>query len=52
MTQLRERLFIGGLADAEELLEGNPHRITTVVSLSGVPAATKRRDINYVHLPI
>jgi protein-tyrosine phosphatase len=51
-SQVWERLFIGGLADAEELAEGNPHRITTVVSLSEIPVESKRRDINYLHLPI
>ena|ERR1035441_2106271 len=52
MTQIWERLFIGSLADAEELAAGNPHRITTVVSLSEVAVRTRREDMNYVHLPI
>jgi hypothetical protein len=29
MTQIWERLFIGGLADAEGLVEANPHGINT-----------------------
>jgi len=52
MTQIWERLFIGGIADAEELAAGNPSGITTVVSLSEIPVESKRRDINYLHLPI
>ena len=51
-TQVWERLYIGGLADAEELAAGNPHRITTVVSLSEIPVESKRRGINYLHFPI
>ena len=43
---------MGGLADAEELAEGNPNGITTVVSLSEIPVEHKRRGINYLHLPI
>ena len=52
MTQIWERLFIGSLADAEELAAGSPHRITTVVSLSEIPVEAKHRGINYLHLPI
>ena len=51
-TQVWERLYIGGIADAEELAAGNPYRITTVVSLSEIPVETKRRDINYLHLAV
>jgi protein-tyrosine phosphatase len=51
MTQVWERLFIGGIADAEELAEGNPHRISTVVSLSEVAVRTRRENVKYVHLP-
>jgi protein-tyrosine phosphatase len=52
VTQVWERLFIGGLSDAEELAAGNPHRITTVVSLSEIPVKTKRASINYLHFAI
>ena len=51
-TQVWERLYIGGIADAEELAAGNPYRITTVVSLSETRVESKRREINYLHLPI
>jgi protein-tyrosine phosphatase len=52
MTQVWERLFVGCLTDAEELADDNPRDITTVISLSEIPVETKRRGINYVHLPI
>lgn len=52
MTQIWERLFIGGLADAEELAAGNPHGITTVISLSEIPVEGKCATINYLHFPI
>ena len=52
MTQVWERLFLGSLADAEELAAGNPRGITTVVSLSEIPVERKRRGISYLHLPI
>jgi len=52
VTQVWERLFIGGLSDAEELAAGNPHRITTVVSLSEIPVEAKRASINYLHFAI
>lgn len=51
-TQVWERLWVGGLADAEGLAGGNPHRITTVVSLFEIPIQTPRASINYLHLPI
>ena len=43
MTKIWERLFIGGLADAEELATGNPFIITTVISLCELPVENKRR---------
>jgi protein-tyrosine phosphatase len=43
---------VGGLSDAEELAEGNPHRITTVVLLSEIPVESKLGGITYLHLPI
>jgi protein-tyrosine phosphatase len=52
MTQVWERLFLGSLADAEELADDNPDGITTVISLSEVAVRTRREDVNYVHLPI
>src|ERR1017187_890234 len=52
MTQVWERLFIGGIADAEQLADANPSGITTVVSLSEIPVEEKRKGVNYLHLPI
>ncbi len=52
MTQIWERLYIGGIADAESLAVGNPERITTVVSVSEIPVEAKRASINYLHFPI
>jgi hypothetical protein len=52
MTQVWERLFIGGIADAEELAAGNPSGITTVISLSEIPVESKRRGICYFHLAV
>ena len=33
MTQIWERLYIGGFTDAERLARGNPNNIDTVISL-------------------
>ena len=52
MTRIWERLYLGSLADAEELADGNPHRISTVVSLSERPVEARRASINYLHFPI
>ena len=52
MTQIWERLHIGGIDDGEELAAGNPSGITTVISLCELPVETKSRGINYLHLPI
>ncbi len=52
MTQVWERLYVGGLADAEELGDDNPCGINTVISLSEIPVEHKRKGVNYLHLPI
>ena len=52
MTQIWERLYIGSLADAEELAEGNLDGITTVISLSEGAVAFRREGVNYLHLSI
>lgn len=51
MTRIWERLYIGGIADAEELADDNPHAITTVITLCTLAVQAKRWDINYLHLP-
>jgi protein-tyrosine phosphatase len=52
MTRIWERLYIGSTSDAEELAEGNPHRIATVISLSEIPVASRHEGVNYLHLSI
>jgi protein-tyrosine phosphatase len=52
MTRIWERLWIGGIDNAEELADENPHGIMTVISLSILPVHTRRWDISYMHLPI
>jgi protein-tyrosine phosphatase len=52
MTQIWERLWVGGLTDAERLARGNPNEIDTVISLCSECVSTKRRGVNYVHIPI
>jgi atypical dual specificity phosphatase len=49
MTRIWERLYIGSTSDAEELAEGNPHRIATVISLSEGAVAFRREGVNYLH---
>ena len=34
-TQVRERLFVGGIEDAEALAESNPFEIANVITLPG-----------------
>jgi protein-tyrosine phosphatase len=52
MTQIWERLWVGGLTDAERLVKGNPNGIDTVISLSELAVRSKRDDVTYVHIPI
>ena len=52
MTRVWQRLFIGGIADAEQLALDNPEHITTVVSLSEIPVEERRASITYLHFPI
>jgi protein-tyrosine phosphatase len=52
MTRIWERLWVGGLTDAQRLAKGIPNHIDTVISLCEAGAASKRRGMNYLHLPI
>ena len=52
MTQIWERLWVGGLQDAVRLAKGNPNHIDTVISLCEQCITAKRQGVNYVHLPI
>jgi protein-tyrosine phosphatase len=52
ITQVWERLFLGGRDDAEHLVRLNPFGITTVVSLCEEKVLRRNPSINYVHIPI
>ena len=52
MTRIWERLFIGGLTDAQRLAKENPYGITTVISLTESRIGSKRRGVNYLGFPI
>ena len=52
MTRIWERLWVGGLTDAERLSRKNPNRIATVISLCEQGVESKEADVRYVHLPI
>jgi protein-tyrosine phosphatase len=52
MTQVWERLFIGGHDDAQRLSQFNPKGITTVISLFEISVVRRNTEINYLHLPI
>ena len=52
MTQLWERLYLGGLLDAEHLFRANPYGITTVISLCESEVLRRSPGVNYLHFPI
>jgi len=54
MTQVWERLFLGGLNDAKRLAKAkaNPNLVDTVISLCEGCVTSKRPGANYVHIPI
>ena len=52
MTQVWERLFLGGLEDAERIAKSNPDRITTVLTLCPEKVGARTRKVNYLHFPI
>ena len=49
MTKIWERLYLGSLKDAEQLVRSNPQRITTVVSLCREQAVHRAPKITYIH---
>jgi len=51
-TQVWERLFIGGIGDAEALAESNPFGITTVVTLCEEEVQKRAAGVNYLHIPL
>ena len=52
VTQVWERVFVGGIGDAEALAESNPLEITTVVTLCREKVQKGTPDINYIHFPL
>jgi hypothetical protein len=51
-TQIWERLWVGGIFDAEALADSNPQRITTVITLSPESVAEEACGVNQLYLPI
>lgn len=51
-TQLWERLFIGGIGDAEALADSNPLGITTVATLCRETVRKLAPHVNYLHFPV
>ena len=51
-TQVWDRLFIGGIGDAEALAESNPLEITTVVTLCRETVRKLAAGVNYLHFPV
>src|ERR1019366_4380578 len=52
MTQVWERLFIGGMGDAEALAESNPLGIATVITVCREAGRAKAEGVNYLHYPV
>lgn len=52
MTQVWERLYLGGRNDAEWLYKSNPSGTTTVVSVCEEEILRCSPSINYLHMPI
>ena len=52
VTQVWERLFLGGRDDAEHLVRSNSFVVTTVVSLCEEKVLRRNPSVNYVHVPI
>ena len=52
MTQVWNRLFIGGLRDAEALSAANPFGISTVLALSENKVGKSADGVNYLHFPL
>lgn len=52
MTQVWDRLFVGGIGDALEIAESNPFGITTVITFCGDPIRIRRGGVNYLNFPV
>jgi len=51
-TRISNALFIGGIADANELSESNPHSIQTVITLCYEPVNRRSEYIRYLQFPL
>ena len=52
MTQVWNRLYIGGIGDTLELAESNAFGITTVITLRREPFRIRRGGVNYLNFPV
>jgi protein-tyrosine phosphatase len=52
VTKIWERLYLGSLKDAEQLVRSNRQRIATVLSLCRERPVQRLSQITYIHLPI
>jgi protein-tyrosine phosphatase len=52
VTQVWDRLFIGGIHDAEALAESNPLGIATVITVCRETVRTKAEGINCLRFPV
>lgn len=52
MTRIWERLYLGGIDDAEALAKSNPKRITTVISVCSERVRIRARGVNYLQFPV
>jgi atypical dual specificity phosphatase len=52
MTHVWERLWLGGIDDAESLAKANPNGISTVLTLCPERVEHRARAINYLQFPV
>ena len=52
LTQVWERPFIGGFADAEALADSNPLGIASVITVCREAVRAKAEGVNYMRFPI
>jgi hypothetical protein len=52
VTQICDRLYIGGIGDALEIAESNAFGIATVITLCHEPIRIRRGGVNYLNFPV
>jgi len=52
MTRVWQRLYVGGICDAEQLASANPAGITAVISLCPEVVARRASGVTYTRIPI